>query len=234
MTERSTLWRRLVSAAAQSNGASTVPDGLCRCCAEVLGVFGTAITLMGADGAAVARYSSGDSTEALQDLQFTLGHGPTTDAHSARLAVAELDLGAQSCQRWPGFVNAALDAGVAAVFAFPLSFGAARIGVLTVYGCSAGALDPATYGDALVLAEMVTRLILGWQAASPEGSLAAELGDHRSYRAAVHQATGRISAQLDVGIGEALALLRARAFATSLTVDDIADDVNAGRLRFDD
>jgi hypothetical protein len=49
-----------------------------------------------------------------------------------------------------------------------------------------------------------------------------------------HQATGMISAQLEVAMEEdAFARLRARAFADQRSLTDLAADVVARRLRFD-
>jgi AmiR/NasT family two-component response regulator len=49
----------------------------------------------------------------------------------------------------------------------------------------------------------------------------------------VHQATGMISVQLGVSLEEALARLRAHAFAASAALGDVAGDVVNRRLRFD-
>jgi hypothetical protein len=49
----------------------------------------------------------------------------------------------------------------------------------------------------------------------------------------VHQATGMVSVQLEAGLEEAFARLRAYAFAVDRTVEAVADDVVARRLRFD-
>jgi len=52
-------------------------------------------------------------------------------------------------------------------------------------------------------------------------------------RAVVHQAAGMISVQLDVDVAEALLRLRARAYALDRPMADVAADVVARRLRFD-
>jgi hypothetical protein len=52
-------------------------------------------------------------------------------------------------------------------------------------------------------------------------------------RAVVYQATGMISVQLGASLEEALARLRAYAFATSAAVSDVASDVVSRRLRLE-
>lgn len=49
----------------------------------------------------------------------------------------------------------------------------------------------------------------------------------------VHQATGMVAAQLGVGMADAFAHLRARAFAEQRPLGDLAADVVARRRRFD-
>ena len=53
-------------------------------------------------------------------------------------------------------------------------------------------------------------------------------------RIVIHQATGMIAAQLDDTVANALARLRAAAFASERPVDDIARDVVQRRVRFDE
>ena len=55
--------------------------------------------------------------------------------------------------RWPGFSPAAYEAGARAVFAYPLALGAAKLGVLLLYGDRAGGLDADARATALRLAD---------------------------------------------------------------------------------
>jgi hypothetical protein len=50
----------------------------------------------------------------------------------------------------------------------------------------------------------------------------------------VHQATGMVKVQLNVGIAEALVRLRAYAYAEERPIEDVARDVVGRRLRFDE
>ena len=53
-------------------------------------------------------------------------------------------------------------------------------------------------------------------------------------RIVIYQATGMIAAQLDDTIANALARLRAAAFASGRSMYDIAQDVVERRVRFDE
>jgi hypothetical protein len=66
--------------------------------------------------------------------------------------------------------------------------------------------------------------------ADPHGWLTGSPLDHTE----VYQATGMIMAQLDVPAETALSRLRAHAFVHDRTIDEIARDVVARRLRFRD
>lgn len=74
--------------------------------------------------------------------------------------------------------------------------------------------------------------MLGMQAEAPPGMLGAELEAGSDFRFIVHQASGMVSAQLDVSVGEALARMRAYAFADDRPLARVAEDVVARRLRF--
>ena len=70
------------------------------------------------------------------------------------------------------------------------------------------------------------------QADAPVGLLGAELEAGSDFRFVVHQASGMVSAQLDVSVTEALIRMRAYAFSHDRSLDAVAEDVVARRLRF--
>jgi hypothetical protein len=209
---------------------------VCVVCAEVLGVGGAAIVFM-PDGAPPGALGVSDLVAAaLEEAQFTLGEGPGVAAVRDRRPVHEPDLGAASATSWPAFADRALQLHVQAVFALPLQVGAALLGSLTLHRRDPGLLSDEQYADALAIAELVSYVILAMQAHAPPGRLADELEwyEGKGLRARVHQASGVISAQLDIGVADALVRLRAYAYAQERSVDEVAVEVMAGTLRFDD
>lgn len=106
---------------------------VCRVAVEMLSATGAAVTAVttgsGLHDQLVA--ASDFSTRTLQDAQVTVGQGPCIDAavHERPVLVPDLDDGAAT--RWPAFTALARARSVAAVFAYPLQVGAARLGVLT-------------------------------------------------------------------------------------------------------
>jgi len=220
----------------------------CAAASTVLGVDGLYAVVGTRAGGTVLAFGAQEVGTALEDLQFTLGEGPSPEAAIAGIPVLAGELAAAAA-RWPAFTGPALELGVNAVFAFPLRIGAIDLGTLTAYRATAGPLNPGQVTDALALADAVTLTVLHSKSAedaapgpgsnpAPAPSLDDQPGPGwaapATYRAEVHQATGMVSVQLGVSLAEALARLRAFAFGRDLLLADVAADVVARRLRFTD
>jgi GAF domain-containing protein len=217
-------------------GSATAPGpaGLCEVCAEVTSMTGAGIMLMSGDVAQGSICSSNPVSALMEDLQYTLGEGPCVDAYQHDQPVLEPALAAPELSRWFAFTPPAVQAGVRAVFGFPLRVGAITIGALSLYRDHPGPLDDDQYADALVLAGVAARAVLTMQAEAPPGMLATALEAGADFRFVVHQASGMVSAQLEASIGEALVRLRAYAFAHDRPLAAVAEDVVGRRLRFSD
>lgn len=77
----------------------------------------------------------------------------------------------------------------------------------------------------------VLGLVLAMQGDLPFGDLHVLLDDVVLRRAVVHQATGVVSAQLDISVDDALVVLRARAFQSGMAIGELAEKVMAHNLR---
>jgi GAF domain-containing protein len=169
----------------------------------------------------------------IEDLQYALGEGPCVDAYQQDQPVLEPNLAYSGGSRWLAFAGPVLDAGVRAVFGFPLRVGAVRLGALNLYRDRMGSLDDDQHADALVMADVAAHAILALQADAPPGQLAAELEIGADFHYVVHQASGMVAAQLDVSVGQALVRLKAYAFGNGRPLAEVAADVVARKLRFD-
>ena len=167
------------------------------------------------------------------DLCYTLGEGPGFDAHQDGAPVAEPDLALPRRIRWPTFAPPAVEAGAAAVFSFPLRVGGVRLGALTLHEVRPGPLSDDQHADALAMASVVVNAILAHQADAPPGALASDLEALSDSRAEVHQASGMVSVQLDVGLAEAAVRLRAHAYAEGRPLAEVARAVVERRLRLE-
>lgn len=223
------LWSALGDQA-RAGGLELSAEFACVAAADSLGLDGACLLVADTAGAGVPRYASGDLGTRLMELGVTVGDGPVAEALDTGIPVFAADLGTgASLRRWPLFTPQAVAEGVSACYALPLTLGAIRVGVLALYGTEASYAGPDSFGEAILYAEVVLYLLIaeqegrnpdrpevGFPVAAPE----------------VHQATGMVAAQLDIGIDEAFARLRARAFADGRTLTEVAADVVARRLRF--
>jgi hypothetical protein len=205
---------------------------LCALCVQVTGVAGASLSVA-TNGMRSTVCATDDLSNAIEELQDTIGEGPSFEALQTGNSVLIRDLAA-SDGRWPGFTPAASDAGVRGMFAFPLRMGAARLGVLSLYRTDAGSLDDDQFKDAWVLAEAATVLLM---LSSPDGEPAEAsdwvLGDRSRFRPEVHQAVGVTMVHLNVGPRDAFSRICAHAFATDTPIGVVAADIVARKLRLE-
>jgi hypothetical protein len=209
---------------ARINSDGDLTEALAHEAANLAGVGGLGAVVTTTAGTAETIWSSGPTNTSLATLQLTLGEGPSVDAARHGVLVLEPDLVNMPMHRWPAFAGAAGELGVRAVFAFPMRIGAIRLGVLELHRDSPGSMSTRQIGDVLVLADALTSLLLRLGLG----------GEFVVLRTAVHQATGMIAAQLGVGLDEALVRLRGHAFGSDRSIDEVAADVVANRLDFND
>jgi len=170
----------------------------------------------------------------IDDLQFALGEGPHWDALRHGSPVLVPNFLAVGGEVWPMLTSAITEFGVGALFAFPLRTGAVTIGVVDLYRSAVEPLSEREVMEAVALARDVTpralqfAITLANDETPPTNGLAVEM------RREVHQATGMILVQLNIDATEAFARLRAHAFGSGLTIQEVAKDVVQRRLNFRD
>ena len=230
------VWGLVADQAARRRGRVSAVD-VCAAAVEVLPVTGVWVMAQGTAAAGHIMCVTDAVSEQLAELQMTLGEGPCPDVvtSGSPVLIADLDDG-YAARRWPGFSPQARQAGAAAIFALPLQIGAIRVGALGLYRDAAGPLDTAELGDALIFADAATVVLLESQhpagaAPVPGAGPAGQPPDLARHRAEIDQATGMVSAQLGVPIGEAFVRLRAYAYAQDRRLSDVARDIIARRLR---
>ena len=223
------LWSLL---AARSVGKVATIGNVCAVACSAVGVDAVAITVPLAAAPHEIVYASGPVAVDVEELQLTLGEGPGMDAGAGNLTlIADLDV-ERATGRWPVFAPTAVKAGVRAMFALPLRIGGVRLGVMSLYRATAGELDREQLADALMLADTACALLLDAEFLRPNATSSPpeQAGTHHPE---VHQATGMVTAQLQVSAATALVRLRAHAYAHDRRLRDVAADVVARRLRFD-
>jgi GAF domain-containing protein len=204
---------------------------LVNACVAAVGVTGAGIMLMRDSEHRGTLGTSDAAIAVVEELQFTLGEGPCIDTYRSREPVLEPHLREPLEHRWHAFSGPAVAAGVEAIFGFPLTVGDHQLGALDLYMDEPTDLTPEQFADALTMADVVAHAILDLQAAAPPGALATELESDSTLRSVVHQASGMVSVQLDMPVDDALARMRAYAYAEGRPINDIAQDIVNRELR---
>jgi hypothetical protein len=217
-----------------STESPPTPERLCQVSVDVVGASGAGIMVMSSASHGSTICCSNEVSSLIEELQFTLGEGPGLDAFHDGTPVLEPDLADPDAMRWPAFAPPAVAAGARAIFGFPLQVGAVCVGALNLYRDAPGSLDAEQQADAVVMAGFAARSVMTMQSDAPNGTLASAIEGGSQVRFVVHQASGMVSAQLSVTLREALIRLRGHAFANDRLVTDVAKDVVARRLRFDE
>lgn len=215
-----------------AEGSGWASARLCEVTREIVGVSGAGVMLMSGDVPGGSLCTTGRVSNLIEELQYTLGEGPCVDAFRQDRVVLEPDLEHPGTPRWLAFTPQAVEAGVRAMFAFPVQVGAVRLGALNLYRDGPGPLTDDQHADALVLADVIARWVLDVQTHAPTGTMAEELEQDANFHFVVHNAAGAVSVQLGVSITEALIRLRAYAFGNDIPLREVAEEVMARRLRF--
>ncbi len=213
-----------------ADGLPPTLASICPGIAALLPISGVALIVMGTAQIQGVASALDGRAKAMLDLEFTLGEGPTSDASLGGWPVKIDDL-TRAHPPWPLFTSAALDLGVRSVYGLPLRSRFMTMGVLTLSSEVPGALLGNDYERALVLADLVGKLVLVMQASSTSAFLAPSL-EAGDLLAVVHQATGMASTQIDCSVEEALLRLRGHAFSSGQTLEHLAKAVICGQVRF--
>ena len=137
-------------------------DHLVESIVEVLPITSAGVTLISGGRAPHYIAASDDDALRFEQLQTEIAQGPCVLAYETGKAVAVPDLTRD--HRFPKFAKAALDAGLAAVFTFPMRGASGRLGALDLYRDEAGALEPHDMEAAQTLADVAAAYLHNAQA----------------------------------------------------------------------
>ena len=225
-----------LTALASASGPS---DDLCGPFLLALPIRGAALSTLGDPLGSATVCSSDPRAAELDEIQLDLGEGPCWDALATDSPILLSDIQTSADDRWTFASPALRETGLEAVFAFPLRYGRLGLGAVDLYSDDPVPLSDDDVADAATLAGVAARQVLQralqrldavGQGAEAEGEDAVDGFARRE----IHQATGMVSAQLDISVQDALLVLRGHAYATSATLREVAADVVARRLDLGD
>jgi hypothetical protein len=229
MAAHEDLLVRLARAVATTPPGYALSERLCLACRDLAGADAAALTVAYSSENRVTLFATDDVAARLEDLQDVMGQGPGhSAATSHRIEVCSLHDGASS--RWPDFAAAGLQqVGPATVHAVPMRPDGDVLGVMTLYQVEHHQ-EPLQLPDDTLLrlaAATAAALMRDPQAVADE----LEQGPWQS-RSRIHQATGMVAAQLRLAPDDAVAVLKAHAYAGETTLSDVAARVLTRDLRF--
>jgi hypothetical protein len=141
--------------------------------------------------------SSDERSARIDEVQFTLGEGPSRDAIAWRRPVLTSDLDAPESNRWPVYRGVARDAGVRGVLTFPLHIGASVLGVMTIYLERPEPMAEEAMAMALAFAGRATEILL-------DGTVEASLETVLELEADIYIAQGMTTIDAGLSLTEAM------------------------------
>ncbi|MFB2584241.1 GAF and ANTAR domain-containing protein [Herbiconiux liukaitaii] len=197
-----------------------------------LPVDGASVSVVTAAGNGSTVSSSDALATRIEQLHYDLGEGPHHRALESGKPVLVPDVRSADQSQWPMFGHAVMDTAAKALFSFPLRIGAATVGVVDLYRLSPGGLSDLDVAHAALLAGAVAGKAAVHAAVDAQGDGRQDSPLVAGTRRHVHQATGMVSVQLDTSMTNALARLRAEAYVSGRSLDDLARDVVARVIDF--
>lgn len=205
-----------------------LPQRLCSAFAQVVGADGAAVSLGSTTSTRSLLAVTDRTTEQVEDLQDMLGEGPSIRALLGD-GPSILDGQPGTAKAWPALVTALLEHTAGrpppALYAFPMQPQQAVLGVLTAHQTDHSGLRVDLH-EAQFLANAIGVAVLG--DLDPGGAT------HERWlvRDRISQATGMVIAQLGIPASDALAVLRAHAYANNVTLSEVSRRVVDRDLRF--
>jgi hypothetical protein len=226
VAENALLLARLTRVLTGTRPDAPLPTRLCLAYTSMLGADGGSIAVGFTPEERSTVSVTDDLAARIEDFQSVLGEGPVLDAYRSRAPVALLSREEQ-VRRWPMLLTALHELRHGLILhTFPLVRGETIIGAITVNQVEP---TPLNYGleEAQFLADAVGVAVAGDltdEEAGPASSW--------SVRDRIDQATGMVVAQLSLNPADAVAVLRAHAFAHDVSLADLAAAVLSREFTF--
>jgi hypothetical protein len=218
---RPELMLRLTRTLARLPPHKPLPLRMCEAFVSIVEARAGSITLGFATSERFLLCATDEAAERYEDAQDLAREGPSLDAFRTA-AVVSSDSDEDQRRRWPGLA-ASFGHPLARVRAIPIHPDSAMMGVLTVHD-----------GERMHTDDSELRFLADAVGAAIVGELPSHDDESRLWgeRDRVSQATGMVTAQLHICAGDALALLRAHAFAHETSVVEVSRRVVERQLDF--
>jgi hypothetical protein len=189
-------------------------------CADLLDIAAAGLLLADPLGQLRLLAATSNQTWELELFQLQAEEGPCVDCYASGQPVSVADLRIET-SRWPRFVPAALEAGVASVHAVPMRAAGIVLGSMGLFGTRPGELTEADLLVGQTLAHVACVAILQEIPPTPS-TVTPQLRSALTHRIVVEQAKGFLREHFDISVDEAFSLLRRHARAHGDHLTDVA------------
>lgn len=196
---------------------------------RILDVAGAGVMMV--DGENNLRFvSSSDGTlKRLEDLQIELDEGPCLEAfRTGRRVIAE-DL--RDDPDFPEFGPRAVEAGMLAVYSYPLHYEHRAFGALNLYRREPGALEEAQIELGAAVADIATLYLMHGSDDEQRERINRQLQGALDSRVIIEQAKGFVAAVLDITPNDAFDVIRAYARGNGHRLRQVAGEIIEGTIR---
>ncbi len=209
-----------------------LPEHLARAVAAVLPVDGVGLSIHGGPDLRTPLAASSEAAAAVERLQFTVGRGPCLLAATSGLPVFATE--ELLHRRWPAFADLLVSrTPVRSILALSLRGRLRGIGGMDLYFHRADGPTSVDLDEARCVAGLVSDALgpaADWSAWTPGENPGWQTTPAARRRGRLWMAVGMVMIAEQVTAPDALALLRGHAYATSRSVDDLAEDLVARRI----
>lgn len=210
-------------------GPARLPIRLTKACVQVLPITGAGLSLFSAPTMRIPVGASDDTATAAERAQFTVAQGPCFEAHQTGGQVVATE--PVIAERWPLFYDLIAQTPVRGILSSPLQDELSRVGVLDLYvprSEDLAGIDRAELGAIthhITAALMRDDMFPNFRNGPPWDGPLWLTNPTVTARAHVMMAMGMVSVATGLKLDDALAALRAHAYAVDRTVDSIAQDI---------
>lgn len=206
---------------------------LCCLAAETIPCQDAVVVLEARDGVNGPIAACGELGEQFANAEFELGEGPTFAVRMAGKYLYESDLAQRLPPTWPVLGARCQELGIAAIASYPLQIGHAQLGALHALVTTPEVIDTQGHAAALTIANLLTDALLYLQSGLTEMDFIQLLDTSDSERLRVHQATGMVSEMLQCSVSDAMAVMRAKAFETDVTLYELSRRIVVREMRIE-
>lgn len=232
MESRTALLARLTRVLASTEPRAALPQRMCMAFSQMTRSLGSAMTMGFAPSERVILGATDSRAQRIEELQDLLRQGPSLDAYRTGTVIGGFSR-AEQLLRWPLLCESLDSAEENLVLtSYPMRPDSIVLGVLTVHQTHemGVGLSPE---EAQFLADAVGVAVLGQLDPQATSLVEASYGD-QAWRDQdkIAAATGMVIAQLRISPEDALAVLRAHAFAHDTTLVRVSEEVVARAIVF--